>query len=76
MSRTMSNTNVSHKKILSVALWAATGAAAAFGAVAIASSAAKLPEHRAAQTHAVPLVLAVVMAGTSLMTAAAAATDE
>ena len=72
----MNTTNVSHKKFLSVALWAATGTAAACGAVAIASSAAKLPQHRAAQTHAVPLALAVLMAGTSLMTAAAAATDD
>ena len=72
----MTNTTVSHKKFLSVALWAATGTAAAFGAVAIASSAAKLPQARAAETHAVPLALAVVMAGTSLMTAAAASTDE
>ena len=67
---------ISLKKLATVALGSLAGTVAAFGAVAIASSAANLPQHRAAQTHAVPLALAVLMAGTSLMTAAAAATDD
>lgn len=67
---------ISLKKIVTVGLGALAGTVAAFGAVAIASAASRMPQHRAAQTHAVPFAMCVVVAGTSLMTAAAAATDE
>lgn len=67
---------ISLKKLSTVGLGALAGTVAAFGAVAIATTAARMPQHRAAQTHAVPFVLCVVMAGTSLFTAAAAATDD
>jgi heme/copper-type cytochrome/quinol oxidase subunit 3 len=69
-------TGISLKKFFTVAMAATAGTVAAFGAVAIASSAASMPNHKAAETHAVPLALTVMLAGSSLMIAAAAATDE
>ncbi len=67
---------ISPKKITTVALGSLAGTVAAFGAVAIASAASQMPQHRAAQTHAVPFVMCVVVAGTSLFTAAAASTED
>lgn len=69
-------TSISLKKLVTVAMAATAGTVAAFGAVAIATTAASMPQHRAAETHAVPLALTVVLAGSSLMIAAGAATDE
>ena len=69
-------TSISLKKLVTVAMAATAGTIAAFGAVAIATTAASMPQHRAAETHAVPLALTVVLAGSSLMIAAGAATDE
>jgi formate/nitrite transporter FocA (FNT family) len=67
---------ISLKKITTVGLGALAGTVAAFGAVAIATTAARMPQHRAAQTHAVPFLMCVVVAGTSLFTAAAASTED
>lgn len=67
---------ISLKKLVTVAMAATAGTVAAFGAVAIATTAASMPQGRAAETHAVPLALTVVLAGSSLMIAAGAATDE
>mgnify|MGYP000047106554 CR=1 FL=1 len=67
---------ISLKKLVTVAMAATAGTIAAFGAVGIATSAAAMPHGRAAETHAVPLALTVVLAGSSLMIAAGAATDE
>ena len=69
-------TGISIKKLITVAMAATAGTVAAFGAVAIATTAASMPQHRAAETHAVPLALTIVLAGSSLMIAAGAATDE
>ena len=69
-------TSISLKKVVTVALAATAGTVAAFGAVAIATTAASMPQGRAAETHAVPLALTIVLAGSSLMIAAGAATDE
>ena len=69
-------TGISIKKLITVAMAATAGTVAAFGAVAIATTAASMPQHRAAETHAVPLALTVVLAGSSLMIAAGAATDD
>tara|TARA_S200002703_G_scaffold28283_1_gene24063 strand:- start:2509 stop:2730 length:222 start_codon:yes stop_codon:yes gene_type:complete len=69
-------TGISIKKLITVAMAATAGTVAAFGAVAIATTAASMPQHRAAETHAVPLALTIVLAGSSLMIAAGAATDD
>jgi hypothetical protein len=63
------------KSFLRVAIFTLTGTAAAFGAVAIGTAAAKLPHREAAQTHAVPLLMAASLAAACLGTAAAGAAD-
>lgn len=62
-------------KIARAAFLASLGTVAAFGAVAIGSAAAKMPQRQAAETLAVPLLACSVLAGASLMTAAASAVN-
>ena len=61
-------------RIILTAALALTGAAAAFGTVALADHAIDLPHAEAAETVAVPLVATAALAGTCLFCAAVGAT--
>lgn len=63
------------KSFLRISILAITGFSAVFGAVAIGTAAAKLPHREAAQTHAVPLLMATALAAACLGTAAAGTSD-
>lgn len=68
--------NALSKNSLRIAIFTLTGTAAAFGAVMIGTAAAKLPHREAAQTHAVPLLMAASLAAACYGTAAAGAADQ
>ena len=64
-----------HRISLRIAVFAITGTAAAFGAVAIGTAAARLPHRQAAAEHALPLLATAALAAACLGTAAAGASD-